>query len=141
MWLSPASLCLLVMKNWLMLSIVGVGGHTPFPRTLMFHLQVATRHLAKALAVPSAPDVSGASRSCHGTYSCPMPWAATSNHYLALQLASISPNVSGSSSPMSTLAMTHHAGLPPEASIFLAAGLPWPPSSCLTMQCMGMCEV
>ena len=120
-----------------MLSIMGVGRHTPSPRTLMFHLQVVTRHLAKALAVPSAPDVSGVSRSCHGTSLSPIPWAATSNYRLALQLASISTNVSGSSSPMSMWAMTCHAGLPSEASICLAAGSPWPPSSHLISQCTG----
>ena len=124
-----------------MLSTVGVGGHTPSPQTLMFHLQVATRHLAKALAVPSAPDVSGVSRLCHRTSLSLIPWVVTSNHCLALQLASISANVSGSSSLMSTWAMNHHARLPPEASIHLAAGLPWLPSSHLTMWCMGVCGV
>ena len=73
-----------------MLSIVGAGGHTPFPQNLMFHLHMATRHLAKALVVPSAPDVSRVTRSCHGISSSLIPWAAPSNHCLALQLASIS---------------------------------------------------
>ena len=124
-----------------MLSTMGAGRHTPFPQTLMCHLQVATRHFAKALAVPSAPDVNGVSRSCHGTSSSPILWVATSNHHLALQLASIPPNVSGSSSPMSKLAMTHHARLPPEASICLAAGLPWPNYSHLTKWHTRMCGV
>ena len=124
-----------------MLSIMGADGHTPFPQTLMFHLQVATRHLAKALVAPSAPDISGVSTSCHRTSSSFIPWEATYNLHLALQLASISPNVSGSSSLMSMLAMTHHAVLPPEASICLAAGSPWPPCSHLTIQCMGVCGV
>ena len=124
-----------------MLSTVGAGGHTPSPQILMFHLQAATRHLAKALVVPSAPDISRVSRSCHGTSSSLIPWAATSSHCLALQLASISANVSGPSLPMSMRATNHHVGLPPEASICSAAGLPWPPSSHLTMWCTGVCGV
>ena len=122
-----------------MLSTMGVGGHTPSPQTLMFHLHVATRHLAKALEVPSAPDISRVSRSCHRTSSSLIPWVATSKHHLALQLASISVNASGSSSPMSTQAMNCHAELPPEASICSAAGSLWLPSSYLTTQCTGVC--
>ena len=120
-----------------MLSTEGVAKHTPSPQTLMFHLNVAARCLAKALTTPSSPDISGTSRLCHRTSLSLIPWVATCNHCCALQWASISSNVSGSSSPMSTWATNCHAGLPLEASIHSAAGLPWLPSSHLTMRCMG----
>ena len=124
-----------------MLSTVGAGGHTPFPQTFIFHLYVATRHLAKALVVPLAPDVSGVSRLCHGTTSSLIPWAATSNYHLALQLALISASVLDPSLLMSTRATNCHARLPPEASIHSAAGLPWPPSSHPTTWHMRVCGV
>ena len=124
-----------------MLSTDGVGGHTPSPRTLMFHLHATTRHLAKALATPSAPDISRVSRSCHVTSSSLIPWVATCNHRCTLQWALISSKVSGSSSPMSTQATNHYARLPLETSIHSVAGLPWPPSSCLTTWRTGVCGV
>ena len=96
-----------------MLNTEGAGGHTPSPHTLMFHLHVATRCLAKALAMPSAPDVSRVNSLCHWTSSSLIPWAATCNHCCALQWASISSKVLGSSSSMSTWAANHHAGIPP----------------------------
>ena len=40
----------------------------------MFYLHTAIRHLAKALATPSSPDIN---RLCHGTSSSLIPWAAT----------------------------------------------------------------
>ena len=93
---------------------------------------------SQGLGGTSTPDVSWASRSCHRTSSCLIPSAATSNHCLALLLASISTDVLGPSLLMSMWAMNCHAGLPPEASILYAAGSPWPPSSHLTTQCMGV---
>ena len=137
MQLSKASLRLLVSKELADVKHHGCRWAHSFPQTFMFHLHMATRHLAKALVVPSAPDISGASRSCHRTSSSFIPWAATSNH---LQLASISASVSGPSSQMSMQATNCHARLPPEASICLAAGSPRPPSSHLPHGAWG-CEV
>ena len=131
-----------------MLSIIGAGGHTPFPQTLIFHLQAATRHLAKALAVPSTRAISGVSRSCHGTSLSPIPWAATSNHSLALQLASISRNVSGSSLSMSTLAChTWYFVYVPHKPCQFSAGSPMTPRyrvgnvlfHCSPCRCVGRC--
>ena len=45
-----------------------------------------SRCLARDLAMPSTPDVSGMSNSCHGTSSSLIPWAATCNHHCALQV-------------------------------------------------------
>ena len=140
-WLSHTSLRLLISKKLANVEHQQSGQTPPSPHALMFHLHAATRHLAKALAMPSAPDVSGVSRSCHGTSSSLIPWVATCNHHCALQWASISLKISGSSSPMSTQAMNHHARLPQEASICLAAGKPWPPSSHLATWHTGVCGV
>ena len=99
-----------------------LGRQSPSPRTLMLHLHVATRHLAKALAMPSAPDVSGVSSSCHWTSSslytlghhlqpplCP-PVGVNFLQGLGLLLTNVHP---GNQLPCQTS---------PEASICLVAG-------------------
>ena len=84
-WLSHAPCCFLICNKLTNIEDRWSRWALTSPHTLMFHHHAATRCLARDLAAPSTPDVSGATNSCHSTSSLVISWMATCNHCFALQ--------------------------------------------------------
>ena len=103
------------VMNCPMFKMVGVGGQMSHPCTLRLHHQMARRRLASERAMPSAPDVNGATHSYQGTLSSDMPWTTNCKQRVVHQVGSTVSRVS-SSLLMSRQYAACFPGLPPARS-------------------------